>query len=313
MKTAILGVWHVHTEDYLKTAMKYGEVVGVYDENESKRKEFCEKWGLKEFECLEELLQSSAEGVIVCSSTNLHTNYIIKAAQAKKHIFTEKVLTINPEDSQKIKEEIENNKVNFVISMVKKYNAPVRTVKKITDSGELGKINYFRYRNCHGGSIDGWLPAHFYSKEQCGGGAMMDLGAHGMYLAYWFLGMPEIFSSAFTIACENPKNKDNVEDNAVTMMSYTDGAIALNETGFVSKCCPAVLEIGGENGYVKMVDNKVMKATLKTQEEWVDVPLEEELPSPLVQFLTNKADGDCGIDDAVALTVMMDKAYNKIM
>ena len=58
MKTAILGVWHVHTEDYLKTAMKYGEVVGVYDENESKRKEFCEKWGLKEFECLEELLQN---------------------------------------------------------------------------------------------------------------------------------------------------------------------------------------------------------------------------------------------------------------
>lgn len=144
---------------------------------------------------------------------------------------------------------------------------------------------------------------------------MMDLGAHGMYLAHWFLGMPEKFSSAFATACENPetkeKNKDNVEDNAVTMMLYPQGAIALNETGFVSKCCPAVLEIGGEDGYVKMVDNKVMKATSKTRGEWVDVPLEKELPSPLVQFLTNKADGDCGIDDAVALTVMMDKAYNK--
>ena len=65
MKTAICGVWHVHASDYTKKAMALTEVIGVYDENPIWRKDFCAKFGLKEFETFEELLASDADGVIV--------------------------------------------------------------------------------------------------------------------------------------------------------------------------------------------------------------------------------------------------------
>ena len=142
---------------------------------------------------------------------------------------------------------------------------------------------------------------------------MIDLGAHGMYLINWLLGMPVSAKSVFTVACSetNPKGKniDNIEDNAVTVMQFGDGAIAVNETGFVSRCEPTVLEVHGENGYVYMEKSKVYKCTTSTNNTRVDVQLPDELPAPLVQLLTGNVLPGCSIEEAKALTHMMVMAY----
>ena len=191
------------------------------------------------------------------------------------------------------------------------------TVKEIVDSGELGKINYVRFRNCHSGSIKNWLPAHFYNREQCGGGAMIDLGAHGMYLIHWILGMPRSAASAFTVCCENPdtvcKNRDNVEDNAVTVMQFDSGALAVNETGFVSGYAPVVFEVHGEQGYVRMENDRIVKRTKATEGVEVEIERLRSAPMPLVQFLTGQPLPGCGIEDALALTHMMVMAYGNIL
>ena len=187
-----------------------------------------------------------------------------------------------------------------------------KATKATMDSGELGKINYIRFRNCHSGSTRNWLPSHFYNAKECGGGAMIDLGAHGMYLTHWLLGMPDPFKSTFTLACEDPavleKNSDRLEDNAVTVMGYKNGAIAINETGFVSNYSPVVLEVFGETGYVRMTDNAVVKRVSGSGGE-IPVELPEKEPLPIVQFLTGDIRDGYGMEEAKALTHMMVKAY----
>lgn len=309
MKVAIYGVWHVHATDYTKAALEYGEVIGVYEEDATRRKEFCEKHGVPEFTTPKELLESEAEGVIVCSSSFTHADDMVAIANAGKHIFTEKVLALTDEDCLRVEKAVNENGVKFVISLFQKYGAAQRTMKKLADSGELGKINYMRFHNSHAGSIANWLPAHFYNQKECGGGAMIDLGAHGMYLTHWFLGMPDTFKSTFTIADENAKNTDGVEDNAVTVMSYKNGAIAINETGFVSYKCPVILELDGTKGFARMEGGRVWKQTAATDGNWVEVSLEEELPKPIIQFLTNCIEDGCGMEEAKALTHMMVEAY----
>lgn len=317
MRTAIYGIWHVHAEEYTKAAMEHGEVVGVYDENCAARKEFCDKLGLKEFCSPEELLSSDAEGVIVCSATKTHVEDIIKIANAKKHIFTEKVLALTDEDCDKIEKAVNENNVKFVISLFQKYLAPQRTVKKIAESGELGNINFMRFRNCHSGSSADWLPKHFYSREECGGGAMIDLGAHGMYLTDWILGMPDEFTSVFAIANQNTsakeKNSDNVEDNAVTVMKYKNGCIAINETGFVTYDSPIFMEVSGDEGYVRMEGDKVIKCTKETNGEVVLTELENAHPIPIIQFVTDSIEEGCSLHEAKNLTHMMVKAYENVI
>ena len=120
----------------------------------------------------------------------------IAAAKAGKHIFTEKVLALTDAECDAVEAAVNEAGVTFVISLFQKYIGSRKTVKAVADSGELGKINYLRFRNCHNGSTGNWLPAHFYNAEECGGGAMIDLGAHGMYLTEWVLGMPSTAASA---------------------------------------------------------------------------------------------------------------------
>ena len=138
---------------------------------------------------------------------------------------------------------------------------------------------------------------------------MIDLGAHGMYLTEWLLGMPVTASSVFTVSHENEKNIDNVEDNAVTVMGFEDGAISVNETGFVSSISPVVLEVYGENGYVRMENNFVVKCTIATDKKIVEVEIPESLPIPIVQFLTGNILPGCSVKEAKNLTRMMTMAY----
>ena len=313
MKTAIFGVWHVHAPDYTRVAQQHGEVLGFYEPDDALAAAFSAHFHLPRFATAEELLASDAEGVIVCSATNTHADDMIRIANAGKHIFTEKVLALSDADCERVEHAVNQNGVSFTISLFQKYLPARRAVKMVCESGELGKINYLRFRNCHSGSSADWLPTHFYNREQCGGGAMIDLGAHGMYLTHWILGEPTTAKSAFTLCNQNPgaaqKNRDGVEDNAITLMTFEDGAIAVNETGFVSCCSPVVLEVHGDKGYVYMENNRVIKCTAATNRAQVEVTLPDELPSPIAQFVSGNVLDGCGMAEARALTRMMEKAY----
>ncbi len=317
MKIAVLGVWHVHAKDYTQEALNMGEVIGFYEKDDALAEIYQKQFDIPRFATKEDLLNSDAEGVIVCSATSDHTEDIIALANAKKQIFTEKVLALTDADCDKIEEALEKNGVTFTISLFQKYVGSGIAVKEVVDSGELGKINYMRFRNCHSGSISDWLPTHFYNRAQCGGGAMIDLGAHGMYLTEWILGVPVSASSTFTVSCEAggalAKNTDRVEDNAVTVMRFDNGAIAINETGFVSGCSPIVLEVHGENGYVRMEGKSIKKCTKNTDRLVVEITPPESLPSPIKQFLSGNILPGCSIKEAKALTRMMVMAYSNVM
>lgn len=311
MKTALCGVWHVHADEYVQHALNHTEVVGAWDSDPKRLENFCNKYSLKAFASFEELLKSEADSVIVCSASNKHCEHMIKLAEAKKNIFTEKVLCLSTEDCLKVKKAVEDNGVKFVISLFQKYVGKIMTVKEVVDSGELGKINFVRFTNCHNGSTGNWLPRHFYSREECGGGAMIDLGAHGMYLIDWIMGkLPVKYSSAFTVFDSNEKNVDKVEDNAITVMTFDDGCIAVNETGFVTTSRPVCFEVFGDKGSVVLTGNTVVKRFGK---ETTELVLKENLPRPIEQFVKGQTPDGCGIEEAIRLTQMMEGAYSNVI
>ena len=151
MKTAVCGVWHVHAGDYTKRAQALDEVVGFWEEDDTLAEQFQSVFPIRRFGSLEELLESDAEGVIVCTATNEQIHVMPRIAAAGKHIFTEKVLALTSSDCEAIEKAVEEAEVRFMISLPHKTMAPHNAVKAVVDSGELGKINYLRFRNCHSG------------------------------------------------------------------------------------------------------------------------------------------------------------------
>jgi predicted dehydrogenase len=311
MNIAIISYWHVHAEGYTKEILEKtdSKVTAIWDEDAVRGIRYAKQFGAKFYENYDELLQDKQiDGVVINSATSEHTRLILKAIEAGKKVFSEKVLALTTAECLEIKEALDKKGAELTMSLVKKCDPEFLFAKQMVQSGKLGRITYARMRNVHNGSIANWLPAHFYNKEQCGGGAMIDLGAHPMYLLNWLLGEPKTIQSVFTDITGH-----EVEDNAVSVIEFEQGAIGVSETGFVSNYTPATLEISGTKGTL-MVRDGVTYATEETGGKWITPDqLPEALPSPLIQWVQGQKaaeDVTFGIEDAIMLTRMMEAAYN---
>ena len=311
INVALVGAWHVHAGEYAGRINRNPDsrITAVWDDDENRGKEWAERLGVKFYSDYSELLaDASIDAIVVTTATNIHGDIIEAAANAGKHIYTEKVLAITNEDAERIAAAVKKNNVHFTISFPHEKESGMLFAKKLVDEGKLGRIVHAVYRNCHTGSIDNWLPPHFYNKEQCGGGAMMDLGAHPMYMLNWLLGTPKNVSSTFT-----EMSGRGVEDNATSVIEYENGAIGVSETGFMTWGDPRSLEISGTDGYVIIQDGAGLKYHTRTSGGWIIPDTGRDADHPIEYFINSIKNGTentlYGIDEAVKLTKLMSAAY----
>ncbi len=314
LRVAMISKWHVHAKGYAKfvQAQEDAEITCVWDEQSDRGREWAAELGVDfepDYDAL--LAREDVDAVFIDSPTNMHKELMIKAARAGKHIFTEKVMALTTADCDEIIAEIDKAGVKFGISFPHRCMPRNLFVKEAVESGAVGEVTVLRVRNCHDGALAGWLPDYWYDPETTGGGAMMDLGAHPMYLSSWILGKPTRISSMF-----NNKTPHPVEDNSVCTIEFENGAIAISETSLVSPMTPVMMEIYGTKGVILCVDDDVRIKTAETVEKveggWVKPRLPEALPHPVRQWMDGVLYGKeirFGTKEARALTQLMEGAY----
>ena len=241
---------------------------------------------------------------------------MVAAAKAGKHIFTEKVMALTVRECEEIAQAVREAGVKFCISFPHRTMPHNLFAKKVVDEGLIGDITLLRIRNAHNGSVAGWLPDHFYDPVECGGGAMIDLGAHGMYLSRWLLGEPVRITSMFNNYIDKP-----VEDNAVSVIEFKNKAIAINETGFVTSDSPFSLELYGTHGslFIGGADNQIRLVSSKMESQvpgWITpTQLPDPLPSAIDQWVEGiLRDGEIlfGLEDGIELTRLMEEPISPI-
>ncbi|MCY4130587.1 MAG: Gfo/Idh/MocA family oxidoreductase [Gammaproteobacteria bacterium] len=314
LRVAMLSRWHVHANEYCGSINRNpaAQVVAVWDEQPERGSAWAAELNVPFIADYVALLsREDIDAVCVVAPTNMHRDIMVAAAEAGKHIFTEKVLTTTVSEAREVAAAVRNNNVTFCISFPRRCLPELKYAKQAIGEGLVGQVTLVRIRVAHAGSSRDWLPAHFYDLEACGGGAMMDLGAHGMYLARWLLGKPKRVVSVFCNITERA-----VEDNAVSVIEFENGAIGVNETSFVAYPDSYSLELDGTEGGVRMLsprDGVEIRSDHLEASGWNKV---EELPdrsaSPIDQWISGCLDGtaiDFGIEEAVQLTELMEAAY----
>jgi 1,5-anhydro-D-fructose reductase (1,5-anhydro-D-mannitol-forming) len=324
IKVAILSFWHVHAKDYAWEANEHPDtqIIALWDELPERGRMEAKNRGLRFYEDLDELLaQPDVDAVIVVTPTVIHREVLIAAAKAGKHIFSEKVVATTLKECNEIIAAIESAGVKLTVSLPRLNTNYTLAVQDILNQGLLGDVTLVRSRLSHNGAIpsergpQGWLPPHFYNPEQCGGGAMIDLGCHPMYLTSLFLGLPESVSANYGYVTGK-----NVEDNAVTVLRYPSGALGIVEAGFINRFSPFVIEVHGTEGSLlySTHDNKLFIRSSKLGEESMrEWQVQEQLPqnrpsafSQWVSHIQNNTIPSENIQTAVNLTRLME-ASNK--
>ena len=219
-RVALLSRWHVHShkndQRYVKEFLSQPDckVVCVWDKDPEIAREWGEEYGVQWYTDLESLLsRDDVDGVLVTSMASEHKEIFIAAAEHKKHIFTEKVLSFTLDDAYAIKEAIDRNGIKFCISFTRLAIKQLAYAKKLVDEKTLGEPVYFRCMCGHNQGLLDTLPQYWYDPEICGGGAMIDLGFNSAYLARYIMGEIESVSSSFSYSVLNKKVEDNASCN----------------------------------------------------------------------------------------------------
>ncbi|WP_434751308.1 Gfo/Idh/MocA family protein [Paenibacillus amylolyticus] len=310
-----ISLWHVHAWDYIKQAQEHEDTVmaGVWDEDPERGQEAADRLNVPFYASLADMLaQDNIDAVIVDAPTRLHEEVITAAAKAGKHIFTEKVIAATQVESNAILRVVQANRVKMTVSLPRLYAGYTATIQDVLERGLLGQVTYVRARLSHDGAITDWLPPHFYSLQDCQGGALIDLGCHPMYLTRLFLNQ-EVTDVHAHFGYITGKE---VEDNAVATLSTSSGAIGVVEAGFVNSHSPFAIEIHGTEGTL-LYGTPEPKLLMRTKAaegqytDWTEIPVAENVESAFNQWISHiqqDTEDSANINMAMELTRLMEAA-----
>jgi len=309
----MLSKWHVHADGYARFVMEQPDarVSLVWDDDAARGEAWAKELGVPyEPDLAKALSCADVDAVLVDTPTSDHRRVMVAAAEAGKHIFTEKALATTLDDCRVIAEAVKKSGIKFCISHPQLTTPLAQYCKQAIDEGLIGDVHYMRMRSAHAGSLYGWLPAYWYDLEKAGGGAMMDLGCHPMYTAAYLLGKPRRIASMFNNNCAPPK----VDDNSVCVVEFENKAIAVLETSFVSPYQANCFELLGSEGAIVQIGNEIkVRSDKKLAEGWfIPDKMPETQPAAIRQWLDGII---CGtpitfdIDMGIALTELLENAY----
>ncbi|WP_394768533.1 Gfo/Idh/MocA family protein [Lacisediminihabitans sp.] len=306
LNVAVLGFWHVHAGDYARQAQEDPgtTLVAVWDDDADRGREGAARFGVEFVGDLDELLaRPDIDAVTVTTSTNVHRDIMVKAANAGKHIFTEKLLAPTVAEAEEILAAADANDVKVVVSLPRLYDGYTQAIRTVIDGGGLGRITYSRVRLSHGGAVSGWLPERFFDRQTAIGGALTDLGCHPVYLTQLFLGAaPSTVSATYRSVTGRV-----VDDSAVVTVGYDNQAIGVIEAGFVSEN-PFTVEIFGTEGSLAYSDwgnTLTVSGAAFGGEGWHSIDVPDAVPGAFAQWVDHIADGtraDENLSRAVELT-----------
>ena len=119
IKLGLAGTWHVHFGGYVREFLSRGdvEITSLWDPDENTAKEKAQELGCSYTTDLGEFYKGDFDAVMVCAATNIHKEVLIGAANAGKHIFTEKVLTASYTDALEVKAAVEKAGIKSLSSV----------------------------------------------------------------------------------------------------------------------------------------------------------------------------------------------------
>ncbi|PZO74399.1 MAG: oxidoreductase [Mesorhizobium amorphae] len=231
----------------VKMAGDEAEVVAVASPSGTNARDFAARHGIaKHFTDYREMLADpEIEMVSITAPNRLHAEMTIAAAKAGKHVVCEKPLCVTLEEADAMNEACEKAGVLLMYAEELFFAPKYVKAKQMADEGAFGRIHLVKQGEKHFGPHSEW----FWDANQSGGGALMDLGCHGIAFCWWFLGKPKVKSVYAQLSTQVHGAKTEGEDEAICIIEFEGGAVGMVENSW---CKPGgmddSIEIFGSEG-----------------------------------------------------------------
>ena len=198
------------------------EVVAVMDLMDNS-KETADEYNiplfLKNFDSL--LSITELDAVVICSPTDTHADYVVKAARAGKHIFCEKPLDLSLEKVKEVLTIVEESKVKLMLGFNRRFDPEFRKKRELVINGTIGDPQILKIT-----SRDPGPPPISYIKVS--GGIFLDMTIHDFDMARYISGkeVREVFAAG-AVKVDKAIGEAGDIDTAVITLVFEDNTMAV--------------------------------------------------------------------------------------
>jgi len=239
-------------EEYVKAFQRdeRSEVRALVSRNPANAERYRDKYNLQcaiETDAEKMLRMKDVDVVVVCTPHDLHTRYVVAAADAGKHVIIEKPVALTMDDVRKQLQAVRRNNVKTIVSFVLHWNPLLMSIDKLIEAGALGNIFMVEVDYLHRIWMtpkQKWLGSREHS-----GTAILTGGCHAVDALRWFARSEAEEVYAYQVKTENPiEYPGTISVN----VKFQDGKIGRTATSFDARM-PYRFNIGvyGTDGSIR--------------------------------------------------------------
>ena len=180
--------------------------------------------GIRMLTSFEEALKDpEVQGVVLCTPHTQHADQIVAAANAKKHVFCEKPLSLTRADVLRAVSACSRNEVALAVGHEKRFEPPVQELVRMAKAGELGTLLQieanFSQDKFLSLTADNWR----MSEKEAPAGPMTATGIHLLDLSVGLLGpAQQVFARVRQLGSRLTNG-----DTLAILVSFRNGSNAL--------------------------------------------------------------------------------------
>ncbi|CAG7839836.1 inositol 2-dehydrogenase [Clostridium botulinum C] len=266
LKVGIIGagrIGKVHTESITKYVPN-AEVKAIADPfmNDATA-EWAKSMGVKEvYKDYKEILNDpEIEAVLVCSSTNTHSEISIEALRAGKNVFCEKPVDHDLGRIKNVLEEVKKSGKKFQVGFNRRFDHNFKAIKDAVLAGKVGDPHIIRVT-----SRDPEAPPAEYVKVS--GGIFLDMTIHDFDMVRFLSGseVEEVYANGAVLVDPAIGEAGDI-DTAIITLKFANGALGVIDNsrraayGYDQRA-----EVFGSKGAVATANDTLSTAVISTEE-----------------------------------------------
>ncbi|HTX73315.1 MAG TPA: inositol 2-dehydrogenase [Rectinemataceae bacterium] len=167
------------------------------------------------------LSDASIDAVLICSSTDTHADFVVKAAQAGKHIFCEKPVDLTVAKVRSALDAVRKAGVKLQVGFNRRFDHNFRRIRELVESGAVGQPQLVKIT-----SRDPAPPPPAYVAVS--GGIFLDMTIHDFDMARYQAGseVVEVYAAGAVLVDEGIGKAGDV-DTAIVTLRFANGALGV--------------------------------------------------------------------------------------
>lgn len=257
-----MGILH----SALINMISQAELVAVHDTNK-KLSKYIQKSGMDVafYSILEQMLEKEdLDAVFICTPPFTHLPIARECIDRNLNVFVEKPIAESFASAKKMVALLERKDLIATAGFTLAHIPIYRRAKEILERGVLGKVDRFNisvYFSQVLSKKKGW----FYDKSKSGGGVVIDIASHLIYLTTWYFGLPQrIYARTLNFFSD-------VEDCGSLLFEYKDQMIGVLDANWsIPGYRLATIEIAleGEKGFMEITNDYIKLHLLQPSDEF---------------------------------------------